>query len=618
MCGIAGIIGENTENKDRIVRKMVDRIHYRGPDGDGFFDDPKLSMGMCRLSIIDLSTGDQPIFNQDKSSVIVFNGEIYNYKKLREELIDLGHVFKTHGDTEVILHLYDQYGPEMLLKLRGMFAFAIFDKKNNEVFIARDYFGIKPLYYLFDECKLKAFGSEIKSLLLHPDYHPEINEKAVFNYLSYQYNPLKETMFRNIYKLLPGHFLRISLVDQSMKEERYWDYKFAEKNMGEENLKERLITSLEDTVRAHMVSDVPVGAFLSGGIDSAVITAMMNKIRKETGENLMTFTIGFNEVSEQSEARVMADHLKTVHTEINISPEEYFKEMPKIVWHFDEPVADPSAVALYFLAREARKHVKVVLSGEGSDELFGGYNIYREPFALNASRWIPRFIIRFFTSLPFNFYGKNYLRRALTKIEDRYIGNAYIFKPEEIKQLWKTRANEKFDKKFDIAALYKEVRTEPDSAKMQYIDIHTWLPGDILAKADKMTMANSLELRVPFLDIEIAKLSEKIPEKLKYKNGQTKYILRKAMKDILPRETSSRKKLGFPIPVKEWLRDKKTSKEILNTILGNDFIKTHFDLEYICKLSEDHMSLMTDNARKIYLLYVLALWHEVFIKGKVV
>ena len=589
---------------------MVERIHYRGPDGDGFFDDPKLSMGMCRLSIIDLSTGDQPIFNQDKSSVIVFNGEIYNYKKLREDLIALGHVFGTQGDTEVILHLYDQYGPEMLSKLRGMFAFAIFDKKKNELFIARDYFGIKPLYYLFDEGKLKAFGSEIKSILLHPDYHPEINEKAVFNYLSYQYNPLKETMFRNIFKLLPGHFMRIKLADQSKQEERYWGYQFAEKNVNEESLKKSLITGLEDTVRAHMVSDVPVGAFLSGGIDSAVITSMMNKIRKETGDNLMTFTIGFNEVSEQSEARVMADHLKTVHTEINVSPAEYFKEMPKIVWHFDEPVADPSAVALYFLAREARKHVKVVLSGEGSDELFGGYNIYREPFALDATRWVPRSVVKFFASLPFNFYGKNYLRRALTKIEDRYIGNAYIFKPEEISQLWKNKVNEKFD----IATLYKEVRTEPDSAKMQYIDIHTWLPGDILAKADKMTMANSLELRVPFLDIEIAKLSEGIPEKLKYKDGQTKYILRKAMKDILPEETAGRKKLGFPIPIKEWLKDQKTSSEILAVILENDFIKTHFDLDYIRKLSLDHMNLVTDNARKIYLLYVLALWHEVFIK----
>lgn len=603
-------MGESTPNKEKLIREMTERIHHRGPDADGFFDDPKLSLGMRRLSIIDLSTGDQPIFNEDKSMVLVYNGEIYNYKSLREELIARGHTLKTHSDTETVIHLYEEYGSEMLLKLRGMFAFAIFDKKKNEVFIARDYFGIKPLYYLFDEWKLKAFASEIKSLLLYPGYQPEINERAVFNYLSYQYNPFRETMFRNIYKLLPGHYMRVNLSDGSIKEEKYWSYHFSERITDEEKLKGEIVAGLEDTVRAHMVSDVPVGAFLSGGIDSAVIVAMMSKIRKETGNNLKTFTIGFDEVSEQSEAKVMANFLGTEHVEINISPEEYFKEMPKIAWHFDEPVADPSAVALYFLAREARKQVKVVLSGEGSDELFGGYNIYREPFALDSTKWIPRSIFKYLVALPFNYYGKNYLRRALTKLEERYIGNAYVFKPEEIDQLWKAHTNEKFD----IASLYKEVQTEPDSAKMQYIDINTWLPGDILAKADKMTMANSLELRVPFLDIEIAKLSQKIPEELKYKNGQTKYILREAMKGVLPKETAGRKKLGFPTPIKEWLKDSKMSTEITEVILDNDFIKTHFSLKYIKKLSEDHLNQKTDNARKIYLLYMLALWYNVFIK----
>ena len=613
MCGIAGIIGEGRDSKETLIRQMVERIRHRGPDEDGFFDDQKLSLGMRRLSIIDLSTGQQPIFNEDRSMVIVFNGEIYNYKKLREELIAQGHTLKTHSDTETILHLYEQHGPEMLLKLRGMFTFAIYDKNKNEVFIARDYFGIKPLYYLFDDWKLKAFGSEIKSLLLHPDYQPEINERAILSYLSYQYNPFKETMFRNIYKLEPGHYMRVNLADSSIREEKYWGYHFSERITDEEKLKKEIIAGLEDTVRAHMVSDVPVGAFLSGGIDSAVIVAMMSKIRKEEGGNLKTFTIGFEEVSEQSEAKEMADHLGTEHTEIQIPAEEYFKEMPKIAWHFDEPVADPSAVALYFLAREARKHVKVVLSGEGSDELFGGYNIYREPFALDATKWIPRFIFRMFVGLPFDFYGKNYLRRALLKLEDRYIGNAYIFKPEEVDQLWKARPNGKFD----IASLYKQVQVEPDSAKMQFIDINTWLPGDILAKADKMTMANSLELRVPFLDIEVAKLSQKIPENLKYKNGQTKYILREAMRDILPKKTAGRKKLGFPTPIREWLKDGKISAEIMRTITDNEFINAKFSIKYIQQLAADHIKLKADNARKIYLLYMLALWYNVFIKREI-
>jgi asparagine synthase (glutamine-hydrolysing) len=605
MCGIAGIVGENTPDKEKLIRKMTDRIAHRGPDAEGFYDHANFSLGVRRLSIIDLTTGDQPIFNADKSSVIVFNGEIYNYQALREDLLTQGHHLKTHGDTEVVLHLYDQYGPEMLGRLRGMFGFAIYDQRKNEIFIARDYFGIKPIYYLFDEWKLKAFGSEIKSLLLHPDYQPEINERAVFNYLSYQYNPFKETMFRNIYKILPGYYMRINLSDYSIKEEKYWGYQFADRLINEGKLKNEIITGLEDTVRAHMVSDVPVGAFLSGGIDSAVIVSMMSKIRKEEGSNLKTFTIGFAEGGEQSEAKVMADYLGTEHTEIHISPEEYFKEMPKIVWHFDEPVADPSAVGLYFLAREARKHLKVVLSGEGSDELFGGYNIYREPFAVAKTSWLPKSILKFFINLSFNFYGKNYLRRASMKLEERYIGNAYIFKPEEVEKLWQANPNEKFD----IASLYKQVQTQPDSAKMQFIDINTWLPGDILAKADKMTMANSLELRVPFLDIEIAKLSEKIPEKLKYKNGQTKYILREAMHQILPKETAKRKKLGFPIPLRAWLKNEKIRNNIMDTILGNEYIRTHFRLRYIKELTEP---------RKIYLLYILALWYNVFIKRETI
>ncbi|HZS42891.1 MAG TPA: asparagine synthase (glutamine-hydrolyzing) [Candidatus Paceibacterota bacterium] len=611
MCGIAGIVGQSTPNKEKIIREMVERIRHRGPDGDGFYDGEKASIGMRRLSIIDLSTGDQPIWNETKDIGIVFNGEIYNYKILREELLQQNHILKTHSDTETLVHLYEQHGPEMLLKLRGMFTFAIYDKRKEELFVARDYFGIKPLYYFFDDWKLKAFGSEIKSILLHPDFKPELNEKAIFNYLSYQYNPFKETFFRRIHKLLPGHYLRIDLNDQSIKEEKYWGYQFREKNIDEEKLKREVREGIEDSVRAHMIADVPVGAFLSGGIDSAVIVAMMSKVRKETGDNLKTFTIGFNEVSEQSEAKVMADLLGTEHTEISVNSEEYFREMPKIVWHFDEPVADPSAVALYFLAREARRHVKVVLSGEGSDELFGGYNIYREPFALAYAKWLPKSLIRFFANLPFDFYGRNYLQRVLLPIRERYIGNAYVFHPAEIEKLWKSNPNEKFN----LNPLYDQVKTQTDSAKMQFIDIHTWLPGDILAKADKMTMANSLELRVPFLDVEIAKISGRIPEELKYKNGKTKYILREAFEGILPKATADRKKLGFPTPIRAWLKDPKKAEVILKTITDNEYISAKFSLKYIKELSENHLNRKEDNARKLYLLYMLALWYNVFIKN---
>ena len=368
-----------------------------------------------------------------------------------------------------------------------------------------------------------------------------------------------------------------------------------------------------------MIADVPVGAFLSGGVDSAIIVTLVQEIRKRSGAGpVSTFTIGFDMVSEHSEAKVVADMLGTDHQEITISFDDYFKELPKIAWHFDEPVADPSAVALYFLSREARKKVKVVLSGEGSDELFGGYNIYREPFALKAiSMWphaLQTIFIKPLTTLPFNFFGKNYLLRGITNIRDRYIGNAFIFKAHEQDALWtgpKKGAIGARPHRLSLKDAYDKVANEPDSRKMQYIDMNYWLPGDILAKADKMTMAHSLELRVPFLDIEVAKISETIPDSLKYKDGKTKYILRKAFESILPKETSERKKLGFPTPIRHWLREK--PDEIMRVIFNNAYIKNTMDMEYIGRLADEHHSLKADHSRKIYILLMLALWYDQYI-----
>jgi asparagine synthase (glutamine-hydrolysing) len=364
-----------------------------------------------------------------------------------------------------------------------------------------------------------------------------------------------------------------------------------------------------------MIADVPVGAFLSGGVDSAIIVTLVQELRKKAGvESVSTFTIGFGKVSEHSEAKVVADSLGTNHHEITIEADEYFKELPKIAWHFDEPVADPSAVALYFLSREARKKVKVVLSGEGSDELFGGYNIYREPFALSVITSLPKFVqnalIRPLTKLPFNFFGKNYLTRTLIKIHDRYIGNAYIFKPQERAKIWKGVG----EKALSLSTSYDEVKNEPDSRKMQYIDMNYWLPGNILAKADKMTMAHSLELRVPFLDIEVAKISETIPDRLKYKNGTTKYILRKAFESILPKETSERKKLGFPTPIRHWLRER--PDDVMKLIRENPYINEKMDMSYIESLASEHLNSKADHSRKIYILLMFALWYDVFIKPK--
>ncbi|MFA6297138.1 MAG: asparagine synthase (glutamine-hydrolyzing) [Candidatus Paceibacterota bacterium] len=610
MCGIAGIIGK-TPKKTETIQKMVDIITHRGPDEDGFYEDKDVAFGMRRLSIIDLSTGKQPIENEDGNLSIVFNGEIYNYHELYEELKGKGHVFKTKSDTEVLIHLFEEEGEEMLMRLRGMFAFSIYKKTTKEFFIARDFFGIKPLYYLVKDEQIVAFGSEVKSLLLYPNFKKEINHEAVLNYFSYQYNPLEETFFKGIWKLPPASFLRINIDTGEVTQKTYWNYSFKEPITDEKVLKEKVLSEMEESVKAHMISDVPVGAFLSGGIDSAVIVALMSK---NTDKKVSTFTIGFDKVTEANEAREMADFIQTDHTEITLTPEEYLKELPKIVWHFDEPVADPSAVALYFLAREARKKVKVVLSGEGSDELFGGYNIYREPIDLARLNIIPKSIregiLRPLVHSRIHFFGKNYLRRYFTKLEDRYIGNANIFNKKEIKHLWKHEDNQ--EEALSLAPFYKEMRGLTDSQKMQKIDIKFWLQGDILQKADKMTMANSLELRVPFLDKKIADLSEQIPEIFKYKAGKTKYILREAMKGILPKKTAGRKKLGFPTALRHWLKDK--PELFSETILENEYINEHFKLGYIKHLFKEHTEGNTDNSRKIYVLYMLALWYNVYIK----
>lgn len=636
MCGITGTLGKK-ETTSKLIDKMVDVITHRGPDDRGTLVTDTFAFGMRRLSIIDLSHGHQPIWNEDETVCVVFNGEIYNYRELRPELMSLGHKFKTESDTEGLVHLYEQYGRDMLLKLRGMFGFCIFDKKKDELFIARDYFGIKPIYYRVDTVydksqkqyvqRFVSFGSEIKSLLEDTSYKPVISDVAVQNYLSFQYNPLEETMFKGIFKLPPGHYMKVNLKDRTFKISEYWRYTFdhtsadSEKKLAEGSLVESKLTDdikkvVTGSVQAHMISDVPVGSFLSGGVDSGIIVSTMQDIRKKAGQpSVSTFTIGFDYVSEHSEARQVSSMQKTDHTEISVDFNEYFAELPKIAWHFDEPVADPSAVALYFLAREARKKVKVVLSGEGADELFGGYNIYREPFATSVvtklPNWIKSYILYPITKLPWNVYGLNYIRRSLTKLEDKYIGNAYIFKDEDLKKLYKD-TSKLLAQKLDMKPSYAPVQDQSDSRKMQHIDLNFWLPGDILAKADKMTMAHSLELRVPFLDIEVSKVSARIPDSLKYKDGTTKYLLRKAFESILPKETAARKKLGFPTPIRNWLKDR--PEDIKKIILENPYVTEHFNVSYVESLFTDHIRGKSDTARRVYALLMFCLWYNEFIK----
>lgn len=607
MCGITGTINHREKST---IKLMTDAIRHRGPDDEGFYKDEQVALGMRRLSIIDIEGGKQPIISQNQRFIIIFNGEIYNYKELREKLIKSGEKLATHSDTEVVLRLYELFGTESLTRLRGMFAFAIYDNKEHEMILVRDFFGIKPLYYLKNEERVVAFSSEIKSFLAFPDLKLEVNDEAVFNYLSYQYNPLGETFFKGIFKLPPAHYMKIDTLTGHAVTERYWKFEFEQvDSLDEDKTRKKILETMSDSVSHHMIADVPVGAFLSGGIDSSIITTLMQKISGK--KKIKTFNVSFGSLSEAQEARETATPLATEHLEITVGAKEYFESLKEALWHFDEPVADPSALGLYFLAREASKEVKVVLSGEGSDELFGGYNIYLEPYARRKIIWIPRAILSLIAGLPIEFRGKNYAKRGLQKLENWYIGNASIFKRDEVGKLWKGPLY----KSFSLENLYKESKELSDSTKMQYIDINTWLVGDILAKADKMTMAHSLELRVPFLDVEVSGLAKTLPDKFKWKKGVSKYLLREAFKNVLPESVRIRKKLGFPTPIKTWLN--KDRMEVYETILENNYIKEHFDTTIVKSLIEDHVSLKADNARKIYLLLMLALWYNMFIKNKI-
>lgn len=605
MCGITGITDSQIEGLEQAIQKMTRCIAHRGPDDDGFFVDEYVGLGMRRLAIIDLESGRQPITSADGRYVIFFNGEIYNYQELRADLGKRGVSFTTKSDTEVILQLFLREGAEAFKKLRGMFAVAIYDTESHKLVLARDPFGIKPLYYWKRGNKIAAFASEIKSILSLQAFKAEVNDAAVYNYLSYQYNPLEETFFKNVWKLAPGHYLTIDVGTGVFEVTRYFHFAFRpDERLEEAPTKQHILETMEDSVAHHMIADVPVGSFLSGGIDSSIIATLMQHIRGE--KKIKTFTVGFSSLTEGKEAKETADPLGTDHTEITISAEEYFDALPKAVYHFDEPVADPSAIGLYFLAREAKKHVKVVLSGEGSDEFFGGYNIYLEPFARQKMAWVPPMILRIVSKLPFR--GKNFALRLLTKLEDRYIGNASIFKPSEVRSLWKGEGMAPVS----LAPLYADVSGQSDSVKMQYIDIHTWLVGDILAKADKMTMAHSLELRVPFLDVEVARLAATLPDRFKWQGGVTKYLLREAFASLLPESTRNRKKLGFPTPVRTWFTRER--EDLYEIIVENAYIKEHLHVVEIRELIAAHVSGRADNSRKIYLLLLLAIWYNTFIQ----
>ena len=604
MCGFVGFI-DKKKNKKKIIKDMADIIVHRGPDSDGYYTDDDCALGFRRLSIIDLSGGTQPIYNEDKTMVIIFNGEIYNYQEIRKDLLKKGHKFKTESDTEVILHGYEEYHEKILDKLRGMFAFVIYNVNDKTLFGARDFYGIKPLYYYKDDNEF-MFGSEIKSFLGHPGFKKELNRDMLKQYLTFQYSVGEDTFFKNVYKLRPGHYFKYH--DGELEIVKYYELKINnDDSKSLDEWKDIIRKELNESIKYHKVSDVEVGSFLSSGVDSSIV-ATLSDVDK-------TFTVGYDnkKYSEIDYAKELSDKIGVKNISKKISKEEYFKKFPMIQYYMDEPLADASAVALYFVANTASKHVKVALSGEGADEIFGGYNIYHEPYSVSWYNKIPYPVRRFIGILAYpmrNHSGFNFLVRRSKKLEDRYVGNAFIFEPRDADKVLSYKDTRNFR---ELTKTYYDKAKDYDQvAKMQYIDFNFWLIGDILLKADKMSMANSLEVRVPFLDRPLVSEVINMPAKYKIVGNQTKYAFREVCKEALPEKWADKKKLGFPVPIREWIKEEDIYNDIYKKFSeASEFFKP----KEIIKLLEEHKNGKRDNSRKIWTIYSFLIWYqEYFVK----
>lgn len=601
MCGIVGFV-ENRIEKKNILQKMMQEIIHRGPDGCGEYLDENVAIGHVRLSIIDLDGGKQPMYNEDSSLILTSNGEIYNFKTLKEELINYGHTFKSNSDSEVILHGFEQWGKDIVLKLRGMFAFAIWDTKNKSLFCARDYFGIKPFYY-YKNNETFLFASEIKSFLKHPNFIKELNEEQLELYLTYQYSPGENTFFKGVKKLLPAHWLEYK--NGKISIEQYWKPKFEVDNTNIETLPEEIETILKNSIEAHKISDVEVASFLSSGIDSSYI-AQTSNVNK-------TFTVGFDN-KKYSEIDLAKDFCKSINIEnfaYKITPEDFWQNIGKIQYHMDEPLADAASAALYFVNKEAAKHVKVCLSGEGADELFGGYNTYNDAFTNTIFDKTPykfrKSLSHFLEKLPPAF-GINFLIRRSKPLQDRYIGSANIMPEGFKKRILKNYIGKTIPT--DLSKPYfEQVAHLHPMLQMQYVDLHLWLVGDILLKADKMSMANSIELRVPFLDKEVFEVARKIPQEFRAGKIDTKIAFRQCAAKTLPKTIANRKKLGFPVPINDWLKDEIFVKKIKN-VLNSDFANKFFDTKILVQMLDAHYNGIINYWRPIWCIYIFLVWYE--------
>ncbi|WP_099973958.1 asparagine synthase (glutamine-hydrolyzing) [Lactobacillus terrae] len=614
MCGIVGFVDKKIADKKPVIEAMMEAIVHRGPNSSGQLVDNDVALGFRRLSIIDVKSGMQPIYNEDKTKAIIFNGEIYNFRPLREDLIKKGHEFSTGADTEVLLHGFEEWGiTELLRKIRGMFAFVIYDFVTGDITGARDYFGIKPLYYYNREGTF-IFGSEIKSFLAHPNFRKELNKEALKPYLTFQYSALPETFFKDVFRIPEGHYFEYKSGKLSIK--KYWDIEFKENSLSFEETVQAIDKSLRESVEAHSISEVPVGSMLSSGVDSSYVTDIL---RPEH-----TYSIDFDSTTyeEGSDAKLLADQLGLKNTRGIVTSDEAIKAMPLIQYHLDEPDSNPSCVPLYFLTKLASKDVTVILSGEGADELFAGYANYGDHSHSHTIRVISDQLKKLPKGIKYklarklrkmhNFPGRLHMYESTAKAEEFFIGQAKVFDEKEAAEVVTSDYRSSKSVKDIVKRSYSKVADYDDEVKkMQYLDMHQFMANDILLKADRLSMANSMELRVPFLDKEVAKVAEGIPTKYLLNARGSKYALRVAAERTLPEAWAKREKLGFPVPIRDWIRTEAIYKDIRD-LFSEDYVKEFFNQESILEMLDGFYNHENDDRRKIWTIYTFLVWYKVY------
>jgi asparagine synthase (glutamine-hydrolysing) len=622
MCGICGIFNFEISNQfdPGMLQEMCGVLYHRGPDDEGYYTNKNIGLGMRRLSIIDLESGNQPISNEDKSIWIVFNGEIYNYKELKKELLNKGHFFSTRSDTETIVHAYEEYGNDCVTRLNGMFAFALWDQKRNLLLLARDRLGKKPLYYYFNGRSL-IFASEIKSLLKSGMIEPCLDVEALDLFLTFEYIPAPWSIFKKIRKLLPGHILEVK--DSKCTATSYWDLTMENSQHAYEKPEIRLIELLEDSVRLRMISDVPLGIFLSGGVDSSAILAMMSR---HSSMPIKTFSIGFDDDSynELKHARLVAKMFNTDHHEEIIKP-DVVKWIENLIYFLDEPLGDTSIFPTYLVSRLARKDVKVVLSGDGGDEIFAGYETYIANKVDRIYSRIPKFLMEDLVKKTIKILPPSSKKKGILNKTKRFLEGSTL--PEHMQHVrWMIYLSEEekrvlYNKEFRnslhntnsygwLEHYFDRVSSVEPLKQQQYVDIKTFLADDILVKVDRMSMANSLETRAPLLDYRLVEFAAELSPSLKLRGLKSKYIFKKALREYLPKSILLRKKEGFSSPIKNWLR--KDLKPMMMDVLSSSIVRQrgYFNSSYVERLINEHAAGKENHAHRLWPLMLFELWHH--------